>query len=134
MALFNATHTASNAIKQAYLSHAKLGKISSGDVVLFYRSQDEMAVTSIGIVERYETLENANEIVARVRRRTVYSMTEIEDMARKPTKVMLFRLFKHFVHPPSFDWLIQNRVVNGNIQTIREIDDDAYQRLISQAA
>jgi hypothetical protein len=134
MALFDATHTASNAIKQAYLSHAKLGKISSGDVVLFYRSQDEMAVTSIGIVERYETLENANEIVARVRRRTVYSMTEIEDMARKPTKVMLFRLVKHFVHPPSFDWLIQNRVVNGNIQTIREIDDDAYQRLISQAA
>lgn len=133
MALFDATHTASNAIKQAYLSHAKLGKITPGDVVLFYRSKDEMAVTSIGIVERYETLENANEIVDRVRRRTVYSMSEIEDMARKPTKVMLFRLVKHFSHPPSFDWLAQNRVVNGNIQTIREIDDDAYQRLISQA-
>ncbi len=134
MALFNSTHTASNAIKQAYLCHAQSRQISPGDVVLFYRSKDEMAVTSIGIVERYETLENANEIVDRVRRRTVYSMTEIEGMARKPTKVMLFRLVKHFVHPPSFDWLTQNRVVSGNIQTIREIDDDAYQRLISQAA
>jgi len=102
--------------------------------VLFYRSKDEMSVTSIGIVERYETLENANEIVDRVRRRTVYGMTEIEEMARKPTKVMLFRLVKHFAHPPSFDWLTQNRVVSGNIQTIREIDDDAYQRLISHAA
>lgn len=134
MALFDATNTASNAIKQAYLCHAQLKKISPGDVVLFYRSKDEMAVTSIGIVERYETLENANEIADRVRRRTVYSMTEIEDMARKPTKVMLFRLVKHFVHPLSFDWLTQNRIVNGNIQTIREIDDYAYQRLISQAA
>lgn len=134
MALFDATHTASNAIKQAYLCHAQLKTICPGDVVLFYRSKDEMAVTSIGIVEQYETLENANEIVDRVRRRTVYGMTEIEEMARKPTKVMLFRLVKHFVHPPSFDWLTQNRVVSGNIQTIREIDDDAYQRLISQAA
>ncbi|KXS31820.1 MAG: Uncharacterized protein AWT59_2036 [Candidatus Gallionella acididurans] len=134
MTLFDSTHTASNAIKQAYLCHAKLGKVSPGDIVLFYRSTDEMAVTSLGIVEQYETLENANEIVDRVRRRTVYSMTEIEDMARKPTKVMLFRLVKHFTYPPSFEWLKQNRVVNGNIQTIREIDDDAYQRLISQAA
>ena len=133
MALFDATNTASNAIKQAYLCHAQLKKISPGDVVLFYRSKDEMAVTSIGIVEQYETLKNANEIVDRVRRRTVYSMTDIEDMAHKPTKVMLFRLVKHFVYPQSFNWLTQNRVVNGNIQTIREIDDDAYQRLISQA-
>jgi GNAT superfamily N-acetyltransferase len=134
MALFDSTHTASNAIKQAYLCHATAKKIRPGDVVLFYRSTDEMAVTSLGIVEQYETLENANEIVDRVRRRTVYSMSEIERMAVKPTKVMLFRLVKHFVHPPSFNWLTENRVVNGNIQTIREIDDDAYHRLISQAA
>lgn len=134
MLLFGSTHTASNAIKQAYLCHAQLKEISPGDVVLFYRSTDEKAVTSLGIVEQYETLENVNEIVDRVRRRTVYSMSEIEAMAAKPTKVMLFRLVKHFAHPPSFDWLTQNQIVNGNILTIREINDDTYQRLISQAA
>lgn len=133
MTLFNSTYTASNAIKQAYLCHAHLGQVNKGDVVLFYRSIDEKAVTSLGIVERYETLRNADEIVNRVRRRTVYSMTEINDMALKPTKVMLFRLVKHFIHPPSFKWLIKNRVVNGSIQTIREIDDNGYERLISQA-
>lgn len=134
LALFDSAHTAGNAIKQAYLCHAQSGQIIAGDVVLFYRSTDEKAVTSLGIVEQYETLEDANEIVDRVRRRTVYSMSEIEEIALKPTKVMLFRLVKHFSHPPSFDWLKQNRVVNGNIQTIREIDDNAYQRLIFQAA
>lgn len=134
MALFDSRHTASNAIKQAYLCHAQLSQMHPGDVVLFYRSTDEKAVTSLGIVEQYETLEDANEIVDRVRRRTVYSMSEIERMALKPTKVMLFRLVRHFTHPPSFDWLKQSQVVNGNIQTIREIDDDAYQRLISYAA
>ena len=70
--------------------------------MLFYRSTDEKAVTSLGVVEQYETLEDANEIVDRVRRRTVYSMSEIEEIALKPTKVMLFRLVKHFSHPPSF--------------------------------
>lgn len=134
MALFDLGHTASNAIKQAYLCHAQLGKIKEGDIVLFYRSSDEMAVTSLGIVEKYETLSDVNEIVDRVRRRTVYSMEEIMTMATRPTKVMLFRLVKHFTHPCSFNWLKQNRIVNGNIQTIREIDDEAYQRLISQAA
>lgn len=133
MALFDSIHTASNAIKQAYLCHAQLRQLNPGDVVLFYRSIDERAITSLGIVEQYEMLQEVNEIADRVRRRTVYSMSEIENMARKPTKVMLFRLVKHFTHPPSFDWLKQNRIVNGNIQTIREIDDDAYQRLISQA-
>jgi len=132
--LFDATHTAGNAIKQAYLCHAKLTQIKPGDVVLFYRSTDEKVATSLGIVEQYQTLENVDEIVDRVRRRTVYSMSEIESMARKPTKVMLFRLVRHFAHPPSFEWLSQNQVVNGNIQTIREINDDAYQRLISYAA
>jgi hypothetical protein len=134
MTLFDSPHTASNAIKQAYLCHAKSEQISPGDIVLFYRSTDEKTVTSLGIVEQYETLENADEIVERVRRRTVYSMSEIERMAVKPTKVMLFRLVKHFSYPPSFEWLTQNKIVNGNIQTIREIDDNAYQRLIFQAA
>ena len=134
MMLFDSNHTASNAIKQAYLCHAPVSGVSPGDVVLFYRSTDEKAVTSLGVVEQYETLDNASEIVNRVRRRTVYGMSEIEKMATKPTRVMLFRLVKHFNHPPSFDWLIHRKVVSGNIVTIREIDDDAYQRLISEAA
>lgn len=133
MALFNSYHSVSNAIKQAYLCNAKIRAIKSGDIVLFYRSTDEQAVTSLGIVELYDSLQDVSEIVRRVRRRTVYNMEQIAEMATKPTKVMLFRLVKHFSHPPSFNWLKQNRVVNGNIQTIREIDDDAYQRLISQA-
>lgn len=134
MALFNSAHTAGNAIKQAYLCHAQSGQISAGDVVLFYRSTDERAVTSLGIVEEYITLEDASAIVNRVRRRTVYSMGEIVEMARKPTKVMLFRLVRHFSHPPSGEWLNRNQIVNGNIQTIREINNDAYERLISEAA
>ena len=114
------------------MCNTKIKAIKAGDIVLFYRSTDEQAVTSLGIVEQYESLQDVWEIVRRVRRRTVYSIEQIAEMAHKPTKVMLFRLVKHFDNPPSFDWLIKNKIVNGNIQTIREIDDDAYQRLIYQ--
>jgi hypothetical protein len=134
LTLFNSTHTASNAIKQAYLSHAKISSITPGDIVLFYRSTDECAVTSIGIVERYETLADADKIVDIVRRRTVYTMKEIKHIAAKPTKVMLFRLVRHLRHPPSLEWMRQNHIINGNIQSIREINDYAYQKLISYSA
>jgi hypothetical protein len=132
--LFDSTFTAGNAIKQAYLCHSQFAQIHPGDVVLFYRSFDAKAVTSLGIVEQYETLNDADEIADRVRRRTVYSMDEIKEMAHKPTKVMLFRLVKHFANPPSFAWIEENQILKGNIQTIREIDDNAFQKLISHAA
>lgn len=134
LSLFNSTHTASNAIKQAYLCHAQLKNMNPGDVVLFYRLKDECAITSLGIVEGYEILQDVDQIISKVRRRTVFNMEQIAEMATKPTKVMLFRLVKHFSHPPSFDWLIQNRVINGNIQSIQKIENDAYRRLISQAS
>jgi hypothetical protein len=134
LTLFDSYQCVSNAIKQAYLCNTKINAIRAGDIVLFYRSTDEQTVTSLGVVEQYDSLQDVLEIVRRVRRRTVYSMGQIAEMTRKPTKIMLFRLVKHFDHPPSFDWLIKNKVVNGNIQTIREINDDAYQRLIYQAS
>ncbi len=134
LALFNSTHTASNAIKQAYLCHAQLKQMNPGDIVLFYRLQDECAITSLGIVERYEILHDVNQIISKVRRRTVFNMEQITEMASQPTKVMLFRLVKHFEHPPSFEWLKQNRVVNGSIQSIQKVEHDAFQRLISQAS
>ncbi len=66
--------------------------------MLFYRSTDERAVTTIGVVESYETLTDASEIVAKVKRRTVYSMADINLMAQKPTRVMLFRLVRHLAY------------------------------------
>lgn len=133
LALFDSTHTASNAIKQAYLCHAQLKQMSPGDIVLFYRLKDECAITSLGVVERYEILKDVNQIISKVRRRTVFNMEQITEMASRPTKVMLFRFVKHFSHPPSFEWLIQNRVINGSIQSIQRIENDAFRRLISQA-
>lgn len=133
LALFQPVNTAGNAIKLAYLCHAQTRAIKPGDLVLFYRSGDERAITSLAVVEDYQAMGGAAEIARLVSRRTVYSMRDIEQMAQRETKVMLFRLVRHLRSPPSHDWLRASGIVTGNIQSIREIGSDAFHEIVSYA-
>jgi len=119
-----------NAIKLAYLSHAPSNLVQAGDIVLFYRSKDTMAITSLGVVERVMASSDADAIVQAVRRRTVYSRAEIEQMARHVTKVMLFRHIEHFEVPRSYAWLRSERIVHGYIQSITRISDEPFSRIL----
>lgn len=131
--LFAARGSVGNAIKLAYLCHAASKQIRAGDLLLFYRSEDEQAVTSLGVVERFAVLSDAASIAALVSRRTVYSIEEIEGMATRPTKVILFRLVKHLPAPPSLKRLLEDGVVAGNIQSITKISDDSFSRVLEAA-
>ncbi|WKZ33151.1 MAG: PIN domain-containing protein [Thermodesulfobacteriota bacterium] len=126
--------TAGNAIKQAYLCHARIHGISPGDILLFYRSQDLRAITSLGIVELSTDLQELEKIIQIVSKRTVYTFTDIKKMAEKKTKVILFRLSEHFSLPISYKWLITNEVVRGNIQTIRGISHESFTKIMQEFA
>lgn len=127
--LFASQNSAGNAIKLAYLCHAQTKDMPPGSVVLFYRSGDERAITSLGIVESYETSTDADEIAAKVKRRTVYTMQEIKRIAEKPTRVMLFRLIKHFKDPRQQQWLIDSKILRGPPQSITLIDHEKFTRI-----
>jgi GNAT superfamily N-acetyltransferase len=131
--LFRNPNSAGNAIKLAYLCHAQTKEMNPGDVVLFYRSGDLKALTTIGVVEHYAGLRDATEIAALVKRRTVYSMKEIEEMARKSTRVMLFRLIRHFSQPLSKDWLITNGILTDVPQSITKIKNETFDKLLANA-
>jgi hypothetical protein len=131
--LFQPTNSAGNAIKLAYLCHAQTKKMSAGNIVLFYRSGDEKAITSIGVVEDYQVLDDPMIIAQQVSRRTVYTMEQIQQMAEKSTKVMLFRLIRHFDTSICFEWLKNNKVVNGSIQSIQLINSEAFEKVINHA-
>lgn len=123
-----------NAIKLAYLSNAPSNQPRAGDVVLFYRSSDQQAITTIGVVELYEAHTSADVIAQLVSRRTVYSMPEIAEMAERTTKVLLFRLIRNFEHPVTYDQLRRDlRVIRGWPQSITEITDDAFSRILGAA-
>ncbi len=131
--LFQAQNSAGNAIKLAYLCHAQTSAINAGDVLLFYRSTDEKAVTSIGVVDKFKVLQDAAEIASLVRRRTVYSQAEIENLATKQTKVLLFRLIGHLPNPVSYYQLQRECNVAGPIQTIRKIQDAQFEKVLRVA-
>lgn len=131
--LFGTTGSVGNAIKLAYLCHAQTKAIRAGDVVLFYRTGDEKAVTSVGIVDRFEMLTDAARIASLVSRRTVYGIDEITRMAERLTKVILFRLVEHFPRSVSYDRLLGDGVVSGPIQSIRQISDDSFLRMLAAA-
>lgn len=120
-----------NAIKLAYLSHAQTKAMHPGDIVLFYRSHDEKAVTSIGVVESYEQLGDSDTVARKVKRRTVYSLPEIQEMAQKPIKVMLFRLVRHLERTPTSFELKRNGILRGTPQSITKISHENFSRIIA---
>lgn len=131
--LFAANNNIGNAIKLAYLCHAPTNSIKPGDVLLFYRTTDEKAVTSIGVVDKFKVLQDAAEIASLVSRRTVYSQEEIEAMAATQTKVILFRLVKHLPRQVSYKQLQQDCNIAGPIQTIRRVQDDQFIKVLNAA-
>lgn len=131
LGLFKSQSQVGNAIKLAYLCHAQTKVMSPGDLALFYRSGDQSAVTSLGVVESYETLMDASVVAGRVKRRTVYSMEEIAEMVKRPTRVMLFRLVRHFQQPLDLTWLKSHGVTKGAPQSIVHISTAAFEKVFS---
>jgi GNAT superfamily N-acetyltransferase len=129
--MFPVENYAGNAIKMAYLSHAQTKRVDPGSVLLFYRSGDDQALTSIGIVESYEQLSDPDAIIAKVKRRTVYTLTDIQKMAAKPTRVLLFRFVRHLTRAIPSSELIQHSVLNGRPQSLTSISHDAFQSAIA---
>jgi len=128
--LFAPTGNVGNAIKLAYLCHAQTKSVRPGDVLLFYRTDDEKAVTSLGVVERFEVSSDGAQIASLVSRRTVYSLGEIDELAKKPTKVILFRLVGHLPTVVPYERLMQDGVVTGPIQSIRKVSDVSFSRVL----
>jgi rRNA-processing protein FCF1 len=118
-----------NAIKKAYLSHSNIKKISPGDLLLFYRTDDIKAITCIGVVEKViPDLEDADEITREVGKRTVYSPEEIEEFADNvsPTLVLLFIFSTWLPNNLNISNLKELDVLRAAPQTITEISHERY--------
>jgi hypothetical protein len=115
-----------NAIKKAYLCNAKTRQISEGDIVLFYRSVDVSAITSLGVVEEvYTGISDTNQILRLVGKRTVYSPEEIGGFD-KPLTIVLFRHITHLETPLELDTLKELGILKTAPMTINNIPDDKY--------
>ena len=119
----------SNTIKKAYLCHANTNQISSGDILLFYRSEDRKSIQVIGIVEHVKrfSIDDIAMVQALVSKRTVFSEEQLEEQLKKPTLLILFRFIKYI---PKISWEgLKNAGISGTIQSIRKISNESYGRI-----
>lgn len=118
-----------NTILKAYLCHSSLRRISRGDLLLFYRSEDSQ-LTTLGIVEDVKfDVRSVDEILRFVGKRTVYSREEIETIVRKPTTAILFRWHFHLPKPLSLKTMLKLGVLKGAPQTLQKMNHHDYVRL-----
>jgi predicted nucleic acid-binding protein len=81
---------AGNAIRKAYLCNAGIRKIRTGDILLFYRSQDVHLVTHVGVAESAVACRSVPEIVDLVGNRTVLPLVELERLCKGEVLAILF--------------------------------------------
>lgn len=116
-----------NTILKAYLCHSNTTKISPGDILLFYRSKDEHAITSLGVVEKvFLKCQDKNDIIKYVGKRTVYTIDEIAKKAEKPTLVILFTWHFHLAKQLNFSKLKEMGILKGPTQSITQISNNNY--------
>ncbi|MBS5437814.1 MAG: GNAT family N-acetyltransferase [Prevotella sp.] len=119
-----------NTIKKAYLCHSKIKSIKRGDIVLFYRSNDRKSIQCMGIVEAAFFSSDINEVIPAIAKRTVYNFSDIENILRSRTLVILFRYIGLDKEIPRSTLIKAN--IKGNIQSIRKISDEQYSKIINE--
>lgn len=116
-----------NAIKKAYLTRSNIRKIEPGSILLFYRTQDEKEITSLGVCDNvhYEVT-GLRSLQRAIGRRSVFDTHELSDWAQDPTTVILFWWHFDLPQPVEYRKLIDNDVLNGPPQSITEVDEAGY--------
>jgi len=119
-----------NTIKKAYVTHSRIKRMKPGDIILFYRSEDMQAITSIGVVESVHTeIDDGNQIVKLTGKRTVFSRDEIDEWVKKPVSVFLFRHHFHLKRPLRLDELTVGQILTAAPQSVTEITPESYKKL-----
>ncbi|KKN69752.1 hypothetical protein LCGC14_0437810 [marine sediment metagenome] len=119
-----------NTIKKAYLSHSTSKQMKNGDILLFYRSEDDRSLLSIGVIEKIKyNMKDPTEILSIVGKRTVYSYAEIEEISKKSTTVILFNHHFYFKKPIKYKKLLNAQILRGPPQSITKIEHEDYQKI-----
>lgn len=124
-----------NTIQKAYLSHSNSRLMNQGDVIIFYQSENDQRVTTIGTIDKIHYNISDSEIVAKlVGKRTVYSLDEINNMiSSKPLTVILFKYHFPLPNQIKFKELKDKQIIISAPQSISELKQYKYLELKKQA-
>ena len=124
-------NTSANAIRKAFISNAKIKEINKGDILLFYESHEKKAITTLGIVEtNWNKFNSIEEIANIVKKRTAYNNAELKEVCKLDSLVIMFKHYVTFKNSIDFNFLYNNRIVNGYIQRPLKIRKEDLMKII----
>lgn len=123
--LFPGRHPCGNAIKKAYLCHARINRLNRGDNLFFYRSRDLKGLTALGICEGTHRYEDPMKIAEYVGKTTVYTYQEIQEMCSQPVLAIRFRLVRILDVAVTLDEMRVSGVLAGAPQSISQLSSRA---------
>lgn len=117
-----------NAIKKSISIIKILFKVGTrGHNSFFYRSHDQRAITSLGIIDQEPTrTSNLDELKRIVGKRSVYSKEELKEWAEKSVFIIRFKHHLYLPNPLNLKYLIENGILKGVPQSITEINHERY--------
>ncbi len=120
-----------NTIKKAYLCNSNVTSLEPGSIILFYRSHDKRALTTIGIVEETNLYKHGPSVIKKVTNRTVFSEEQVNAMVtkNKGCVTITFRLVQHLNNFITYDELVSSGALSGPPISITSISNDSYTKL-----
>ena len=126
-------NTACNGIRKAFISNSNNKNINNGDILLFYTSDTKRAITDVGVVDFADNnFENKDEIKKLVRKRTAYSETELDNIIKDGTLVLLFKHNFRMKNIVKYDYLEKNNILPAPPQRIQTVKKEDCIRIIKQ--
>ncbi len=120
-----------NTISKAYLCRSKRKSMKAGDLLFFYRSKDIKSIEPVGLLDEVVYTKDIAEIKKLVKRKTVYSDANLEQMAdgKKAVTVLVFRLLYYLENPVKFQTVKTLESYSNNFQTITTLTETDYSNL-----
>lgn len=112
-----------NALRKAYLSRSPIRSLPRGSTILFYRSEDERGITSIGVVESTLRSRDPAELAQFANLRTVYSFRQLSELASQEVIAIRFRQDRLLPKAIRFEELVQAGALIGSPQSITQVSD-----------
>jgi hypothetical protein len=116
-----------NAITKAYLCNSPIATIKLQDIVLFYRSEDVSAITSLGVVQDVvRAIDSLEKVMELAGKRIVYAQSEIESMISKHAVLILFRWHLDFQKDLPLRTLLSLYLLRAAPQSIVSLSHRSY--------
>jgi predicted RNA-binding protein with PUA-like domain len=124
-----------NALRKAYLCNASTNQMQPGDAILFYRSGFQ-TVSVVGITEITRRTSSPQEVLNLVGGRTVYSASDIEQMAQHSSQILVILFRQDRIIDP--EWTLAelqaHQVLTAPPRTVTKVKEVGTQWVHQQLA